>query len=202
MSAFTDIRDSVTGYDSRKKKWDTKKTTGNVLGAAAIFGTKEGREAMFGKEGGFDRYNVDPNFNTYREGLARTTKALEDPNRNPYFQAAMKKAGRFHPGGGRDRAFAMASLAGAGASNAAYGRAYDQSRPIIANRQPTGGALPGLTDAYARFMGAKEGAKSAGVQDQGGGFDMNSFMQMMFKNPAAMNWFKQNYQGDSEPQLT
>jgi len=199
MSWFTEQRDKITGYKQGKDgKTDYKKTAASVLGAAAIL-TPQGREFMMGKDAKYDKYNVDPNFATYQEGLLRTTQALEDPNRNPYFRAAMKKAGTFHPGGGRDRAFAMASLAGVGAANSAYGGAYEKSSPIVNFSGPTTGALPGLVDAYGRYRGAKEGAQSQGVQNQGPGFDFNSFMRQLDSNPAMKDWFKQNFMGSGDP---
>ena len=191
MSAFTDWRDKavagITGRYTKKKGGTDYSRIARDVGAAAAIGTPRGREFLLGKEGGFDRYNVDPNFQTYQEGLRRTTLALEDPGRNPFFQAAMKRAGRFHPGGGRDRAFAMASLQGAGAARQAFGGAYTQAAPIVTRTAPTTGALPYLTEAYGRFRGAKEGAKSQGVQTQGPGFDLNSFLQAypnLFREPA------------------
>ena len=195
MSWFTEQRDKITGYKQGKDgKTDYKKTAASVLGAAAIL-TPQGREFMMGKDAKYDKYNVDPNFATYQEGLLRTTQALEDPNRNPYFRAAMKKAGTFHPGGGRDRAFAMASLAGVGAANSAYGGAYEKSSPIVNFSGPTTGALPGLVDAYGRYRGAKEGAKSEGVQTPTGGQEMERLYQMLQQ----MNFFRDQTPIDQGP---
>lgn len=199
MSIFTDIRDEVVGgvkdrYTKNSGKTDYSKILRDA-GALYAATSKGGKDFLLGKKGGYDQYNVDPNYEVYQKALLDSVRGLQDPSKNPFFKAAMKRAGKFHPGGARDRAFSMASLEGQGALYNAVSGAYGQAQPIVTHRQPTSGALPGLADAYARYTGYKEGSKSGGVQAQGAtrGLDIDSIMQlveMLNTNPNSRNYFR------------
>jgi len=155
-------------------------------GASGLFGQNI-QQFLTGKEGKFDQFNVDPNYATYQAGLARTTQALEDPNKNPFFRAAMRDVKR--PGvhkGAEMRGRAKASLIGADTARQGYLSAYGPSQPIVTYSGQTQGALPSLARTAGAYYGGKAGTTGAAQQPA---FDFNS----MFNSMSGL--FKNLYQG-------
>lgn len=137
-----------------------------LLASTGVLG-KKGQELYLGKPGGFERYNIGPNYDTYLQGYRKTADYFSDPERDPVFQRERKNIARRL---GLTSQAAKGAMLGEAVTSAReraaniYKGGAEMEQPIIQYRQPG----QGLMQALAPYQGYTRGY-GGGTTGQGQG---------------------------------